>query len=988
MLYTLTPPETFRQRQWLTFTPPDGTTMTLEANTSYFLSVEWTRGAMSLSMTKADSEDATSDPGWSLADVCRAWNSSKDDYTDCLFSKALRVLINGPSTTSQPLLSISDAFATEGSAVEFAVTMSKAAEAAVTVQYSTADGTATADANAIDGADYAAASNQTVTFAIGETTQTISVPTGGDSVDEGDETFTVTLSDPSGSAALGATVSATGTIVDDDETPLTDATLSALALSDGDGTAIGLTPSFDRYVGIYSAEVANDVDSLTAVATTNQSGATFVFVGADSVGSDGAATYELDVGSNLVKAMVTSQDGNRTKIYMVSVTRQASDDATLSGLTVSDSQGADVALVPASFDPDTLDYTARVANSVDSATVAVTKNHAGAAVLIIVGDGTDASESVTLDLNPGDNFVKVMVTAEDGVTVQIYNLYITREAPGIASDATLREFEATDSNGSGVLLWSSFDPDVGLYDASVRNSVTSITATVTPNRFAATLLFVDGDTTGTPGQVTRDLEVGENRLKIMVTAEDGVSTKIYVFTIRRAAADASSDAALSSLTLQDLQGSGIDLDPAPFSPTTTDYSASVAYDVDSATVTATPNDPDAVALIFKEDGSHSHSSMTLDLAEGANSIKVMVNAEDAATAKIYNLTVTKASAELSDDATLSALTVKDGGGATIDLAPTFDPATTDYSATVSDDVATVTVAATKNQAGATATIIATDGTETEDSGTSAVAVGDNLVLVTVAAEDGFTELIYTITLTRTAAWSATLTVGSDTSYVPSLTGFSTWSRTGALSDRAFQIGATRYGVMTLMRLGDGLFLTTHRELPWDFTLRIGDHEYAARDSLQHVSASPGNYWWSAEDLTWTPGETLEVTVTPVDGSQEPPSRAKAPPTAVFLSVPDNHDGTDPLEFRLYFTDNVDVDAATLRDDSLQVANGTVTSVERVTDGSNTNWTVTVQPDSADDVTVTLPASQDCATQGAICTDDDRQLHNTVEVTIPGPAGGL
>ena len=49
------------------------------------------------------------------------------------------------------------------------------------------------------------------------------------------------------------------------------------------------------------------------------------------------------VGSNLVKAMVTAEDGATIKIYMVTVTRAASGasyDAALSALTLSDANGS------------------------------------------------------------------------------------------------------------------------------------------------------------------------------------------------------------------------------------------------------------------------------------------------------------------------------------------------------------------------------------------------------------------------------------------------------------------------------------------------------------------------------------------------------------------------------------------------------------------------------------------------------------------------
>lgn len=88
------------------------------------------------------------------------------------------------------------------------VTLTRAAIAPVTVDFATADGTATS------GADYVAASG-TVTFAPGETLQHIPIEVLGDDVDEADETGTVELSSPSSNAKLGAS---TGTfdIIDDD----------------------------------------------------------------------------------------------------------------------------------------------------------------------------------------------------------------------------------------------------------------------------------------------------------------------------------------------------------------------------------------------------------------------------------------------------------------------------------------------------------------------------------------------------------------------------------------------------------------------------------------------------------------------------------------------------------------------------------------------------------------------------------------------------
>jgi len=89
----------------------------------------------------------------------------------------------------------------------FAVTLSSAYDAPVTVDWATADGGATA------GSDYQAAGG-TLTFAPGETSKTITVRVIGDRIPEPSETFVVNLS-----GATNATIAdgqGVGTIVDDE----------------------------------------------------------------------------------------------------------------------------------------------------------------------------------------------------------------------------------------------------------------------------------------------------------------------------------------------------------------------------------------------------------------------------------------------------------------------------------------------------------------------------------------------------------------------------------------------------------------------------------------------------------------------------------------------------------------------------------------------------------------------------------------------------
>ena len=51
---------------------------------------------------------------------------------------------------------------------------------------------------------------------------------------------------------------------------------------------------------------------------------------------------------------------------------------------------------------------------------------------------------------------------------------------------------------------------------------------------------------------------------------------------------------------------------------------------------------------------------------------------------------------------------------------------------------------------------------------------------------------------------------------------------------------------------------------------------------------------------------------------------------------------------------------------------------------NIRWEITVSPDSNANVTVELPATEDCEAQGAICTEDDTMLSSPLEFTVKGP----
>ena len=100
----------------------------------------------------------------------------------------------------------------------------------------------------------------------------------------------------------------------------TDATLSALALS-----GVTLAPPFVSSTDTYTATVGNAVMQTTVTATPTHPDATVAFKDGDDTALTNPVT--LAVGANVIKAVVTAPDTTTMKTYMVTVTREATDNA-------------------------------------------------------------------------------------------------------------------------------------------------------------------------------------------------------------------------------------------------------------------------------------------------------------------------------------------------------------------------------------------------------------------------------------------------------------------------------------------------------------------------------------------------------------------------------------------------------------------------------------------------------------------------------------
>ena len=192
----------------------------------------------------------------------------------------------------------------------------------------------------------------------------------------------------------------------------------------------------------------------------------------------------------------------------------------------------------------------------------------------------------------------------------------------------------------------------------------------------------------------------------------------------------------------------------------------------------------------------------------------------------------------------------------------------------------------------------------------------------------------------------------------------------------------------------------------DETLTAITSQIADADGLNSAGFS---YQWIAGDTdisdatasTYTldaddEGKTIRVRVSFTDDANNQETLTSAataavagltpePLTASLENTPESHNGTDEFTFELRFSEDVKLSYKTLRDHSFTVTGGTVTKAKRQDTGSNILWLITVVPDSDADVTLILPATEDCDDDGAICTKDGgRPLSNRLELTVHGP----
>ncbi|WP_165689786.1 cadherin-like beta sandwich domain-containing protein [[Flexibacter] sp. ATCC 35103] len=498
----------------------------------------------------------------------------------------------------------------------------------------------------------------------------------------------------------------------------TNSGLIDLAISEGH-----LSPVFSETELNYATTVTNDITSVKLTPVSENLYEKVKINGVEVPSGTPSEDIPLQVGENTITTIVTAQDGT-ISTYTVVVTREPSSNAGLADLVLSEGD-----LSPA-FTEGNKDYTATVPNDVASITIKPVDADATATITVNGVEVPSGTPSGEIPLEIGENTITTIVTAQDG-TINTYTVIVTREPSSNAGLADLVLNEGT--------LSPAFTEGNKDYTATVPNDVASITIKPVDADATATITVNGVEVpSGTPsGEIP--LQVGENTITTIVTAQDG-TINTYTVVVTR---EPSSNAGLADLVLS--EGT---LSPA-FTEGNKDYTATVSNDVTA--ITLTPVDADATATITVNGVvvPSGTASGEILLEIGENIITTVVTAQDG-TISTYTVVVTREEAPAPDNAGLSDIVINDGS-----LSPAFNTDTNDYRVEVPNEINSIVINPITIDPTATVEMIVNGITINDNTAPIDLNVGENVITVIVTAEDG-TQETYTIIVNRADAVPQTI----------------------------------------------------------------------------------------------------------------------------------------------------------------------------------------------------------------------------------------
>ncbi|MBB5031505.1 RCC1 domain-containing protein [Prosthecobacter vanneervenii] len=211
-----------------------------------------------------------------------------------------------------------------------------------------------------------------------------------------------------------------------------------------------------------------------------------------------------------------------------------------------------------------------------------------------------------------------------------------------------------------------------------------------------------------------------------------------------------------------------------FDSGTLSYTINVPYLTTSITVTPTLADVNAQVQVNGVVASSGSASSNISLAEGSNSIILVVTAQDGITQQTYSLNVVRAAGPM-----LSSLTLSSGA-----LSPAFASTTTAYSAMIPGETSSLTITPAWGDSGATTTINGQNISSGNPSSPFTVTFGNSTTItITITAPDGISTRTYVIAVQ--CQLNAAYASGSDVPFTSN--GF---TATGGIVDFALNYAPT------------------------------------------------------------------------------------------------------------------------------------------------------------------------------------------------------
>jgi len=273
----------------------------------------------------------------------------------------------------------------------------------------------------------------------------------------------------------------------------TDNTLGQLKLKYGDeehtinlGEQDVLDKVLNNNDNEYSFEVPSDDIQISINLSANDSSATV----------EGEGTFDLKPGITTIKLKVIAENDDE-RIITLNVKRQVSSNSYLKNITIG---GKDLE----GFEATKLNYNINLLYSEDLNTSITAEKSLD--LQTVEGEGT-------YEINYDEKLVTLKVTAEDGVTTSIYNLYLKRVDTTLLKSCTIKD---NDDFGN------KFDSNTFDYDYEVTSGNVSLNITATPYDPDCSVKITGAGY----------LKEGKNTVTITVSKE-GLETSIYTINVTR-----------------------------------------------------------------------------------------------------------------------------------------------------------------------------------------------------------------------------------------------------------------------------------------------------------------------------------------------------------------------------------------------------------------------------------------------------------------------